>query len=867
MTASSWIACACPCGPHIYPLTSNSLGLDHFIPVVTIANHSRGDQHFDVDWSPIIKDLYSPDLGNPLGCRGSACVEVMTTLHGSAPSLRRHAGGCVPPEGLDLCSQSGFTFLDQSRGEIGSIFREIGYGSAGDWQPADRPSIVQDETLHDSMSPPPPPPVLKCLRPHLILPAKFRMSDIERYTSIGCPRIHLQLYSTVMRAHGLDESQMITLFPLSLNVSRRELEALRQGTDEGLWIDSSPGDVKRKKPFEEIDQLMARRDLLFHIRPQDNHVMQHSSPRDLHLPIPGLEPSDFCSFCFEDAETVSQLGLDMRPIAVPLQHAIQNLIDQGLVHLGQPSVTTNPLPTHITHAVPPPADNMHSIDFVEFDDHIHMLRVEWYDSSPPQPLDPWRGRPPRRRLEERTTRFEVVAEHSDSHFHMELVSIFQPQSSIFLLDNGSALNTVRAYDSTRREVMGTLEIELLIGSAIFATVFQVLRIPASFNLLLGQPWIHRVRAIPYSLHQKVKFIHDGQVVTTLEMEDFYRDFVAMSFDQHGRTMVLDMMRSMSYIPGMGLGRRQHGPKHCRDRSIVDRVVPHEEYVNEMLAMSLSQTEETVKPGLASPFDLFGVSVIEIAEEILAAFAPEIDTEVVDFGTADQPRELRIGLDLSIDERDSLIQLLMSYLDIFAWSYEDMPDLDLSIVNIICISPCQTDLNKASPKDDFPFPHIDMLVDSTAGHSMLSFMDGFSDQITWQLWRGSLRGIRQFRLRLNPKKCTFGVTSGKLLGYMVSERGIEVDPDKIRAILDIPASRTKREVRGFLANHSGYGIGFLLISSHGDHIPISVRLAFSDQHPAMINIVEYEACILGLETTLELEIRQMEVFGDSNMVLR
>ena len=35
-----------------------------------------------------------------------------------------------------------------------------------------------------------------------------------------------------------------------------------------------------------------------------------------------------------------------------------------------------------------------------------------------------------------------------------------------------------------------------------------------------------------------------------------------------------------------------------------------------------------------------------------------------------------------------------------------------------------DLNKASPKDDFPLPHIDMLVDSTIGHSMLSFMDGF-----------------------------------------------------------------------------------------------------------------------------------------------
>ena len=71
----------------------------------------------------------------------------------------------------------------------------------------------------------------------------------------------------------------------------------------------------------------------------------------------------------------------------------------------------------------------------------------------------------------------------------------------------------------------------------------------------------------------------------------------------------------------------------------------------------------------------------------------------------------------------------------------------------------------------------------------------------------------------------------------------------------------------VANHSGYGISVLLISPHSDHIPRYVRLAFSDRHPATNNIVEYEACILELETALELGIRQMEVFGDSNMVLR
>ena len=47
------------------------------------------------------------------------------------------------------------------------------------------------------------------------------------------------------------------------------------------------------------------------------------------------------------------------------------------------------------------------------------------------------------------------------------------------------------------------------------------------------------------------------------------------------------------------------------------------------------------------------------------------------------------------------------------------------------------------------------------------------------------------------KCTFGVTSGKLLGHMVSERGIEVDLDKIKAILDILVLKTEKEIKGFL----------------------------------------------------------------------
>jgi len=58
-------------------------------------------------------------------------------------------------------------------------------------------------------------------------------------------------------------------------------------------------------------------------------------------------------------------------------------------------------------------------------------------------------------------------------------------------------------------------------------------------------------------------------------------------------------------------------------------------------------------------------------------------------------------------------------------------------------------------------------------------------------------LRKYKLHLNPNKCTFGVRSGKLLGFIISQKGIEVDPNKVKAIRDMPAPQTKKQVRGFL----------------------------------------------------------------------
>lgn len=56
-------------------------------------------------------------------------------------------------------------------------------------------------------------------------------------------------------------------------------------------------------------------------------------------------------------------------------------------------------------------------------------------------------------------------------------------------------------------------------------------------------------------------------------------------------------------------------------------------------------------------------------------------------------------------------------------------------------------------------------------------------------------MEQFSLRLNPKKCAFDVTSGKLLGYIISAKGIEVDPKKVQAIMDMPPPNNISQMRG------------------------------------------------------------------------
>ncbi|KAJ4795108.1 Pol-polyprotein [Rhynchospora pubera] len=100
----------------------------------------------------------------------------------------------------------------------------------------------------------------------------------------------------------------------------------------------------------------------------------------------------------------------------------------------------------------------------------------------------------------------------------------------------------------------------------------------------------------------------------------------------------------------------------------------------------------------------------------------------------------------------------------------------------------TDLNKACSKDPFPLPNIDALVDFTDLNKACS-----GEEHVQHLERVFAK-MKEVGMRLNPKKSFFCLGSGKFLGFIVSERGIEVHPSKCQAIVNMEPPKTVKGVQ-------------------------------------------------------------------------
>nr|KYP48897.1 Retrovirus-related Pol polyprotein from transposon opus [Cajanus cajan] len=124
----------------------------------------------------------------------------------------------------------------------------------------------------------------------------------------------------------------------------------------------------------------------------------------------------------------------------------------------------------------------------------------------------------------------------------------------------------------------------------------------------------------------------------------------------------------------------------------------------------------------------------------------------------------------------------------------------------------TNLNKACPKDAYPLPNIDRLnagatyqrlmnkiFKGQIGKNMEVYVDDMvvkSNNLNHHITDliEVFHQVRHYDMRLNPEKCVFGIAGGKFLGFMLSARGIEANPDKCRAVIDMRSPQNVKEVQ-------------------------------------------------------------------------
>ncbi|XP_022880562.1 uncharacterized protein LOC111397817 [Olea europaea var. sylvestris] len=383
------------------------------------------------------------------------------------------------------------------------------------------------------------------------------------------------------------------------------------------------------------------------------------------------------------------------------------------------------------------------------------------------------------------------------------------------------------------------------------------------------------------------------------------------------------------------------------------------------------------------------------------------------------RKVTIGRGLNVAVMSELLSYLSCNINVFAWNVEDMPGIDLEVTlhrlnfvrevqylewlaNVVLVKKANgkwrvcidfTDLNKACPKDSYPLPRIDNLVDSTLGHMLYNFLDAFSgyhqifmaeeDQektsfmvdSTIYCYRVMPFGLKnvgatyqrlvnkifakligktvkayvddmvvknkqlnshvsnleevfatlsRYNMKLNPTKCAFGVASGKFLGFMITQRGIEANPDKIQALISMEAPKCKRDIQkltgrvavlnrfvsltadrvqattcnqgpNFGRLHSrtysgssetpakgsnstleiweifvdgasnSLGSGASIIITSLDKTT-EIQCAFKFEFEATNNEAEYEAVVIALELAKNLECELVKVFSDSQLVV-
>ncbi|XP_070010542.1 uncharacterized protein [Nicotiana sylvestris] len=261
-------------------------------------------------------------------------------------------------------------------------------------------------------------------------------------------------------------------------------------------------------------------------------------------------------------------------------------------------------------------------------------------------------------------------------------------------------------------------LELTIGPVEFTMEFEVLDIAVSYNLLLGRPWIHAAKAVPSTLHQMVKFewdkqeivvhgednlcAHNSTIVPFIEVEDdkgpwVYQVSDAMSVEKvpEGKciqnpkinatsVMVAYEMLKNGFVPGKGLGSALQG--------IIQPV------------------------SLPENLGTFGLGFKPTAADIKRARKLKQRQKLRKFKT-----DMSVKIKEEVTKQLDAKVIRVTRYPVWLATVVPVPKKDGKIR--VCVD--YRNLNKTSPKDNFPLPNIHIMIDNCAKRKIGSFVDCYS----------------------------------------------------------------------------------------------------------------------------------------------
>ena len=314
---------------------------------------------------------------------------------------------------------------------------------------------------------------------------------------------------------------------------------------------------------------------------------------------------------------------------------------------------------------------------------------------------------------------------------------------------------LRGFSGEKVLPLGSIQLVLTLGEppcqATMTARFLIVDAPSAYNMLLGRPSLNAIKAIPSAYHMVIKFPTVNGVGTVRGDQRVTRECYTASMKQKTIDNVsigeLDMRDEVLTRPE---------PSEELESVTLDDDPEHLAYIGSKLAGDLK--------GLLTQFLRQNKDVFAWKQADMGGIDPTVITHELNTNPSFKPVKQK-RRSFAPERQKAINEEVGKLLHAGAIREVEYPEWLANVVLVkkangkwrLCID--FTDINKACPKDSFPLPRIELIVDATAGHELLSFMDAFS-------------GYNQISMDPNDQEKTSFVTAQGTYCYRVMPFGLK-----------------------------------------------------------------------------------------------